>query len=138
MTIYTLLVVVAAIVAGLVIAICTKKDETVTYEKLDKAGQVTNIVLLILYVCLSPLYLFLGLLSYSGYDGLLGVLGWLIAITVASAALPCGVGLGLSVALRKKGKSKPSFLIQFAGMAGILLSLLLFFACYGNLLGSLN
>ena len=72
------------------------------------------------------------------YDGILGVLGWIVAIVMASAALFCGIGLGLSVAFRKQGKSKLSFAVQFAGMGGIGLTLLLFFAFYGNLLKPLN
>ena len=57
---------------------------------------------------------------------------------MASAALFCGIGLGLSVAFRKKGKSKLSFAVQFAGVGGIGLTVILFFLFYGNLLRPLN
>jgi hypothetical protein len=57
---------------------------------------------------------------------------------MASAALFCGIGLGLSVAFRKGGKSKLSFAVQFAGIGGICLTLILFFLFYGNLLRPLN
>ena len=57
---------------------------------------------------------------------------------MASAALFCGIGLGLSVAFRKKGRSKLSFAVQFAGIGGISLTVLLFFTFYGNLLRPLN
>ena len=59
-------------------------------------------------------------------------------IYMASAALFCGTGLGLSVAFRKRGKSKLSFAVQFAGFGGIGLTLILFFLFYGNLLSSIN
>ena len=138
MYLYVIIEAIVAVVAGLLIAICTKKADGVTYTKLDKVGRITNILLIPVYVCLSPLYLGLGLFSYTTHEGLLGILGWIVAIIVASAALFCGLGLGFSVAFRKKGKSKLSFAVQFAGFAGIALSLLLFFIFYGNLLSSIN
>ena len=46
----------------------------------------------------------------------------------------CGIGLGLSVAFRKKGRSKLSFSVQFLGIAVIGLTVILFFLFYGNLL----
>ena len=138
MYLYVIIEAIVAVVAGLLIAICTKKADGVTYTKLDKAGRITNILLIPVYVCLSPLYLGLGLFSYTTHEGLLGILGWIVAIIVASAALFCGLSLGLSVAFRKRGKSKLSFAVQFAGFAGIALSLLLFFVFYGNLLSSIN
>ena len=138
MFLYTTIEAIVAIVAGILIAVCTKKADGVVYGKLDKAGQVTNILLILVYLCVSPLYLFLGMIANPRYDGFLGVLGWIVAIVMASAALFCGVGLGLSVAFRKQGKSKLSFWVQFAGVGGICLTLLLFFAFYGNLLRPLN
>ena len=138
MFLYTTIEAIVAIVAGILIAVCTKKADGVVYGKLDKAGRVTNILLILVYLCVSPLYLFLGMIANPRYDGFLGVLGWIVAIVMASAALFCGIGLGLSVAFRKQGKSKLSFAVQFAGMGGIGLTLLLFFAFYGNLLKPLN
>ena len=67
-----------------------------------------------------------------------GILGWIVSIIMASAALFCGIGLGLSAAFRKKGKSKLSFAVQFAGVGGIGLTGILFFLFYGNLLRPLN
>ena len=138
MTIYVLIEALVGIVVGILLAARTKKSEGVVYGKLDKAGRITNIVLIPIYALLSPLYLLIGMLCYSAHTGLLGLLGWIVAIICASVALFCGVGLGLSVAWRKKGKSKLSFAVQFAGVAAILLMLLLFVICYGNLLETLN
>ena len=138
MYLYTVLEAVVGVVAGILLAVGTKKAEGVTYGRLDKLGRVTNILLLLFYVGFSYVYLFLGMIASPRYDGFLGILGWIVAIVMASAALFCGVGLGLSVAFRKKGKSKLSFALQFAGVGGIGLTFLLFFLFYGNLLRPLN
>ena len=129
-------------VVGIIIALClvifTKKAEGVTYGKLDKTGRTVNIVLLVVYALLSPLYLILGALCEPAHDGILGVVGGIVSVIAASAALFCALGLGASVALRKKGKSKLSFVVQFAGLIGIGLTLALFFIFYGNLLAPIN
>ena len=138
MYLYTVIEAVVAAIAGVLIAVCAKKTDGVSYGKLDKIGQVTNILLSLVYVCSSPLCLFLGMIANPRYDGFLGILGWIVSIIMASAAVSCWLGIGFSVALRKKGRSKLSFAVQFAGLVGIGLTLLLFFAFYGNLLSSLN
>ena len=138
MFLYTVIEAVVAVIAGILIAVCTKKAEGISYGKLDKIGQVTNILLLLFYVGFSYVYLFLGMIASPRYDGLLGILGWIVSIIMASAALLCGIGLGLSVAFRKKGRSKLSFAVQFAGIGGIALTFALFFLFYGNLLRPLN
>ena len=135
---YTVLMAIVGIIAGLCIAIFTKKAEGVTHGKLDKAGRITNVLLLLVYLCLSPLYLFLGAISSPAYDGFLGILGWIVSTISASAALICALGLGISVALRKKGKSNASFAVQFAGLAGIGLTVSMYCLFAGNLLRSLN
>lgn len=138
MFLYTVIQAVVAVIAGILLAVCTKKSEGVTYRKLDKVGRIINLVLIPVYLLPSPLYLFLGMIATPRYEGFLGALGWIVAILMASAALFCGIGLGLSVFFRKKGKSKLSFGVQFAGFAGIGLTLVLFFVFYGNLLRPLN
>lgn len=138
MYLYTVIEAVIAVVAGILIAVCTKRADCVTYGKLDKIGRVTNILLLLFYVGFSFFYLFLGMIANPRYDGFLGVLGWIVSIIMASAALFCGIGLGLSVAFRKSGRSKLSFAVQFAGMGGIGLTVILFFLFYGNLLRPIN
>ena len=138
MYLYTLAEAAIGIIAGILLAVRTKKADGVIYGKLDKAGRITNMLLIPVYVCLSPLYLFLGMIANPRYDGFLGLLGWTVAILMASAALFCGIGLGLSVAFRKQGKSRLSFAVQFAGIGSIGLTLLLFFVFYGNLLRPLN
>ena len=138
MFLYTIIAAIAGIAAGLLIAIFTKKAEGVTYGKLDKAGMIINVLLIPVYVFTAPVYMFIGMISQPQYDGILGVLGWIVSVIIASAAMFCGLGLGASVALRKKGKSKQSFIVQFTGVAAIVLTLVCFFLFYGNLLDTLN
>ena len=138
MTLYTIIEAIAGIVAGILLAACTKRQDGVVYNKLDKAGMITNILLIPIYACLSPFYLFLGMISAPGYDGFLGIIGWIVAIINASAALFCGPGLGFSVSLRKKGKSKLSFAVQFAGIVGIAFTVVMYMLFEGGLLASLN
>lgn len=138
MFLYTVIEAVVAVIALVYLSLRTKKPEDIVYSKLDKTGVVTNIILLAVYVCLSPLYLFLGMISTPKYDGFLGIIGWILSIIIASAALPCGIGLGLSVDWRKKGKSKQSFIVQFAGLAGIALCVLLYCIFAGNIIRYIN
>ena len=121
------------------LAACSKKTEGVVYGKLDRAGRITNIVLIPVYAVLSLFCMGIGFFCFPGYEaGFLRFLGWIVALIVPSAPLFCFTGLGLSAALRKKGRSKQSFAIQFVGFAGNGLSILLFFLFYGNLLRPLN
>ena len=138
MFLYTVLEAIFAIAAGIFIAVNTKKVSSVTYGKLDKAGRITNILLLLVYICFAPFYMFLGMISAPAHDGFLGIIGWIVAIISASAALFCALGLGFSVAWRKKGYSKLSFAVQFVGVLGIGLTVLLYSLFAGNLLQSLN
>ena len=138
MFLYTVIEAAVGVITGILLAVCTKKADGVTYGKLDKAGRITNILLIPAYVCFSPLYLFLGMISEPGYDGFLEIIGWIVSIIIASAALFCGLGLGLSVALRKKGNSKFSFAVQFAGVIAIGLTVGLYCLFAGNLIQSLN
>ena len=138
MFIYIVIEGIIGLIAGLLLAVCTKKADGVVYGKLDKVCRVTNILLIPVYACLSPLYLGLGLFSYPNHDGFLGILGWIVTIINASATLFCCLGLGASVALRKKGKSKLSFAVQFAGVVGIALTVGMYCLFAGNLLSSLN
>ena len=43
---YYLVAVIVGLALGLLIAICSKKKEGVTYSKLDKSGRIVNIVLI--------------------------------------------------------------------------------------------
>jgi hypothetical protein len=139
MIIYIILQALVGLVAGLIIAFRRKKAEGITYGKLDKAGIVTNILLIPAYCYVAPFALFIGMISANpAYDGFLGLLGWLVSIIICSVVMVCGLGLGFSVSLRRKGKSKLSFAVQFAGLAALLVGYLLFTVFYGNLISTLN
>ena len=138
MFLYTVLAALIGLAAAIWLAARAKKVKDLTYGSLDKVGRVTNLILLVLYSIFAPFYMFLGMICTPAYDGFLGVLGWIVSIVCASAAPICFLGLGFSVALRKKGKKIPSFLAQFAGIIGICLTVLLYYFCAGNLLSSLN
>ena len=129
---------IAGLIAGIILAARTKKADGIVYGKLDNAGRISNILLIPVYVCLAIVCIGISLFTAPGHDGLLGILGWIVCIIIAAAPLFCGLGLGFSVSLRKKGKSKQSFLVQFAGVAACALSIILFLLFYGNLLDSLN
>ena len=138
MYLYSVVATIIAVIVGIRLAVRTKMADGVVYGKLDQAGLITNIVLLPVYACLTLFCIALSMFTWPGYDGLLGILGWIVCFVIASAPLSCGLGLGFSAALRKKGKSKQSFLVQFAGFAGCTLSIILFVVFYGNLLDTLN
>ena len=138
MFIYIIFCIIAGIISFILFAALTKKIDGLVYNKLDKAGKITNILFTITYVYLSPVYLFFGLISAPAYDGFLGIIGWIVSFINASTVLFCGLGLGLSVAFRKKGKSKLSFCIQFLGFAAILFTVISYAIFSGNLLQRLN
>ena len=138
MFIYTCLEAIIGLIIGLYVALRTKKSVNVEYGKLDKIGKVTNILLLLIYICLAPLYLFLGMISTPKYNGFLGIIGWIISFIIASASFFCSTGLGFSIRLRKQGKSKQSFMIQFIGLIAIGVTVLLYIIFAGNLIRYIN
>ena len=136
---YCILVIIVGIIAGIIIAARTKKAENVVYGKLDKIGIVTNVLLIPIYVIASFVCLFIVMLGYiPDGEGFLGIVAWIVAIIGATGPAFCGLGLGASVALRRKGKSQKSFWVQFAGIVGLGITILFFVLFCGNLFGSLN
>ena len=138
MFLYTVLSALVGIAVGIFLAAHTKKAEGVSYGRLDRAGKVTNIVLIPLYAGPAPFFMFIGMICSPARDGFMGVVGWIVSILIASATMLCGLGLGASVALRKKGKGRMSFAIQFLGLIGIGLTIGLYCLFAGNLLSPLN
>jgi hypothetical protein len=138
MFVYTLLATIVGIVGGIVLAARGKRADGVTYGTLDKAGIVTNILLTVLYAMASPVCLFLGALSEPYGEGILWIPSMIVCLIAASATLFCGLGLGFSVMLRKKGRGKLSFAVQFAGIVGIALTFLLHVVFTGTLIRPLN
>lgn len=138
MYLFTALATILGLIAGIILAVCTKKADNVTYGKLDKAGRITNIVLIPIYVVLSLVYIAISMFASPAHEGFLGVLSLLVCAIIAVAPASCGLGLGFSASLRKKGKSKLSFAVQFAGIVACVLGIMMFVLFYGNLLDSLN
>ena len=104
MFLYYALAVIACIVAGVIIAVRSRKAEGVSYGVLDKVGIVTNILLIPAYIVVSFFCLFLVMLGMNpdGEGFMLVVIVLVSAITYTSSAI-WGLGLGASVALRRKG-----------------------------------
>lgn len=138
MFIYVILEALVGIILGIIIAKRTKKTDDIVYGKIDKVGRITNILLAVIYVLTAPLYLFIGMISEPNGEGILIIVGVLVSLIAASASLLCSLGLGFSVALRKKGKSTLSFAVQFAGVVGIALAFLLYNIFVGSLISPLN
>ena len=138
MFLYTVLEALVGIIAGILIAKCTRKYSFVTYGFFDKLTRVTNVILLLVYACLSPFYMFIGMICSPAHEGVLGIVGWAVSILCASTALLCSLGLGWSVSLRRRGESGGSFFAQFIGVIAIAFTALAYLAFEGNLLASLN
>ena len=139
MFIYFILAAIAGLVAGVVLAVRSKKAEGVVYGKLDNVGRVTNILLIPVYAIVVLFCSFIVMLGYiPDGEGIMGIVAWVVAIIGATGSAFCGIGLGVSVALRKNGKSKQSFWAQFAGVAGLAVTILFFIIFSGNLFGSFN
>ena len=139
MYLYFILAAVAGLVAGITIATRAKEAEGVVYGKLDHAGRITNIILIPVYAIAAIFCAFLVMLGYTpDGEGFLAIVAWILAIIGATGPALCGLGLGASVALRKNGKSKLSFWAQFAGVAGLGITVLFFVLFYGNLFALMN
>ena len=135
---YVIIQALVGVIASLLLATHTKKDDTVSYGALDKFGKFTNIFLLIAYLCASPFCMFIGMICTPAQDGIMGILGWIISIICASAVFFCFLGLGISVMWRKKGMSGKSFAVQFMGVISIALTVALYMLFQGTLLQTLN
>ena len=137
MAIYVLAEALIGVIAAIIIVVKTEKTNP-EYGKLDRIGRVTNVLLCIVYANLAPAYLLIGALSDPVEEGFLWVLGLIVGVIISSASMFCSIGIGLSVALRKKGESIPSFISQFVGLAAIGIAILLYGLCTGNILATLN
>ena len=138
MFLYTVLAALSGVAAGILFTVFTKKRSNVKYGVIDKIGIGTNIGLAAVYTCLSPFYMFIGMISTAHQDGFMGLIGWIVSVIVASAALFAGLGIGLSVALRKMGMKVLSFIIQFSGVLAIVNTFLFYFTFVGTLISPLN
>ena len=124
---FYLLFLVAGIAVGIILVVYARKREAVTYTVLDRVSIVTNVVLCVVYFLLSLIMLLMASITDSGLNTgpVQKFLADVFACTIAATPIYCGIALGLSVTLRKKGRSVAGFLIQFSGFIGLLLCLLI-------------
>ena len=81
MFLYFALAAIAGLVAGIIIAVCSKKAEGVVYSTLDNVGIITNILLIPAYVLASIFCFFIVMLGYfPDGEGILGVIAWTLAL----------------------------------------------------------
>ena len=124
---FYLLFLIAGIAAGIILVVRARKTEAGTYTVLDKISMVTNVILCIVYFPLSLIMLLMASITGTGlYASLVQkFLADVFACLIAATPIYCGIALGMSVSLRRKGKSVAGFLIQFAGFIGIILLILI-------------
>jgi len=95
-------------------------------KKLDKVGRVFNVILSVIYIPLSLLSWFLGMASEATIGAtnplFITLINIFCVITMVNSLL-FFVGIILSVILRRKGYSVPSFVVQFIPLAIFILNL---------------
>ena len=80
MFLYYAFAAIAGLVAGIIIAVRSKKADGVVYGTLDKVGIATNLLLIPVYAILSTFFLFLVMLGMNpDGKGLLGVVSTLVS-----------------------------------------------------------
>ena len=124
---FYLLFLVAGVVVGIILVVRARKREAVTYTVLDRISMVTNVVLCVVYFLLSLMMLLMASITGTGLyaSPVQKFLSNVFACLIAATPIYCGIALGLSVSLRKKGRSVAGFFIQFAGFIGIILLILI-------------
>ena len=139
MYLYFAFAAIAGLVAGIIIAARSKKTVGVVYGTLDKVGVATNILLIPIYAIVTAFLFFLAMLGMNPEsEGFMGIISWIMSIICNSSPVLSGLGLGASVAWRKQGKSARSFLVQFAGIAGYIVVMLIFILLGDFVFASLN
>ena len=101
-------------------------------KKIDKLGRMFNIILTVLYVPLSLFSWLMQMVSVDTIDATNPVyITWINIFCIISFLIPllCIAGIVVSVLLRRKGHTVPSFIVQFIPLAVFILNLaFLFFA----------
>ena len=122
-----LLFLVAGVAIGILLAVRARKGEAAAPKMLDRVTLVTNIALIPIYAILSLLMMFMATITdaYYGAGSVQEFFALIFSFIIAAAPIYCGIALGMSISLRKKGRSLAGFLVQFAGFGGILLLILI-------------
>lgn len=118
---------VAGVAIGILLAVRARKIEAAVPTALDRVSLVINITLIPVYLILSILMMFMALITGTSYgaSSLQEIFAEVFSFVIAAAPIYCGIALGLSVSLRRKGRSLAGFLVQFAGFGGILVLVLI-------------
>jgi hypothetical protein len=117
----------AGIAVGIWLVVRAKKGETAVPTVLDKVSWVTNIIMIPVYFIFSMLMLLMASITEASYgSGIVQeIFARIFSCIIAATPIYCGIALGMSVALRKKGRSRAGFFVQFAGFIGIILLVLM-------------
>ena len=95
-------------------------------KKLDKVGRVFNVILLVVYIPLSLVSFLFGMASEATIGAtnplFITLINIFCVITMVNSLL-FFVGIIMSVILRRKGYSVPSFVVQFIPLAIFILNL---------------
>ena len=118
---------IAGVAIGILLAVRARKIEAAVPTALDRVSLVINITLIPVYLIFSVLMLFMALITGTSYgaSSLQEIFAEVFSFVIAAAPIYCGIALGLSVSLRRKGRSLAGFLVQFAGFGGILVLVLI-------------
>lgn len=123
-----LLFLVAGITIGILLAVRARKGEAGVPTALDRISLATNVALIPVYSIYSVLMLFMATIidtNYGATSPVQEIFAIFFSFIVAATPVYCGIALGASVSLRRKGRSFAGFLVQFAGFGGALLYLLI-------------
>ena len=84
----------------------------------------TFIALISVYSIFSILMLFMAGITDTNYgaSSVQEFFAVICSLFIASAPIYCGIALGMSVFLRRKGRSLAGFIVHFAGFVSLLLS----------------
>lgn len=117
-----------ALFIGFFLALKQKKSPEVVYGTADKVGAALNILLAIVFAIGSCMPVFLAMVVRSAPDATAwqNVLCILASALIGAAPVYCAIALGHAAALRKKGHSIKSLVVQFSGIAGIVIPVLMF------------
>lgn len=122
-----LLFLAAGVAVGIFIAVRARKDGKSVPTTLDRISLITNVVLIPVYAIFSVLMLFMAAITDTTYgaSSLQEFFAVIFSLVIAAAPIYCGIALGMSVSLRRKGRRLAGFLVQFAGFGGFILVLLI-------------
>ena len=118
---------VAGVAVGILLAVRAQKIEPAVPSTLDHVSLAMNITLIPVYFIFSLLMLFMANITRTHYGASSEQVFFakIFSFIIAAAPIYCGIALGMSVSLRRKGRSLAGFLVQFAGFVGFLVLFLI-------------